>query len=208
MLLLGDLFFWTGERIKARAQYRKVLEHTPDCVEALIAMGRTFMMRSRVSIAERWFKVAYQAAERKHDVGAQLTALDHLALIAINRNDSQVLLDTCSEMCRTLACGLQLEKLPTLTVEKLVMDGRGDLCLSYLECLIRHLLVRDHPRGLYYLALRPFVQIHRQAGLSDEKIGAILDGVRRLINNEAVARDFDAAVRLVFHCDYYSMVGG
>ena len=35
MLLLGDLFFWTGERIKARAQYRKVLEHTPDCVEAL-----------------------------------------------------------------------------------------------------------------------------------------------------------------------------
>ena len=199
-MLLGELFAWMNDPAKARAQYRKILEQDPGSTGAMIGIGHTFQFASRLRKAAEWFHAAYVAAEGRQDCAGQLAALDVIALNADLRDDAQALSDALSRMCGVLASAPRVDGMHTMIAEWLIMKNKGAAALPFLECLVKHLLERGYPRSYQYLALRPFVEVQRQEGRSDEEISSLLNELRRLAADRAVARDLDIAA--AWACDH------
>lgn len=196
-LLLGELFNWTGERARARMLYRKLLKSNPDMPEALIAMGWTFI-EADIGKARHWFSTACEVAGKTHDFYNQLKALDNLALVAAYSDDAQSLRDIYDRMCTILASDPRLEMLPIITAEKLIEEGQGQICLPFLKCLIRHMLIKGFPRRFFYFALKPLMQYYAKVGHSHDEILAMIDEFRSLTGDEAAACDFEIAIEFTF----------
>lgn len=197
-LLLGQLYMWMKEPAKSRAQYRKVLEQDPSSIEAMMGIGRSFQAISRYGKAEEWFRAAYRTAEMMQDYVGQLAALDEIALNAGLRGDTVGVTATLNEMCRVLASAPRVDGVFTMIAEYLLMNKKGAAALPLLECYIKHILERGYPRSYQYTVLRPFVEIQRREGRSDEEISVLLAKFRPLAADESMARDFDIATAWAF----------
>lgn len=197
-LLLARLFYWKNEPVKARSHYKKALEQDSDCVEAMIGIASTYSKTSRYNNAKDWLQAAYQKALDKQNYSEQMNSLHALAFNAEFRSDTGTVSRILDMMCHVLLLAPQMDSPHTLIAELLINNGRGEVALSYLECLIKHMLNRKYPRAAQYLALHPFLQIKRLAGYSDEEISGILDKFRPMAANKTVARDFNLAIEQAF----------
>lgn len=206
-LFLAELYFWEKELVKARSQYRKVLDKDPDSVEARIGMGHCFEASSRLGIAKGWYESAYDAAEKLHDCHKQITALDALAINAGERDDLGALSDILAKMCDLLSSAPRMEGLFVMIAEYLIRKRKGEVALSFLDCLVKHVLERGYDRGAQYLTLRPLVRIYKQGGRSEEDIRCMLDKLRSYAADETVARDFDIAITWALSRSHDAMYG-
>lgn len=190
-LLLGDTYLDEGQRSKAAKRFSRILKDNPECVRAMIGLSRSYSSPEK---ARHWLEAAIHLASDMQDYNSQLAATNNLLFLEINRGGTDSINRVFDSMSQVL---MNMDKLDNLVVDGvfcLLMQGKGELAISYLECLLKCILSQEYTLTDYVIVTRYLVESYRQSNVSEDDIANKLKSFQQNILNDSISKCYAYAI--------------